>query len=101
MLLFEPDGDILPHNGEDICEWFNGGVTVEPDAVAASACGADIELGEQLEKHRFTSSKSLVVVAVVVEECCEHHDDDDDIMNEKKKTKIKIQFKFIAFKWTD
>ena len=73
MLLFEPDGDILPHNGEDICEWFNGGVTVEPDAVAASACGADIDLGEQLEKHRFTSSKSLVVVAVV-----DGDDDDED-----------------------
>ena len=64
-MLFELDGDILPQNGNDICEWFNGGVAVEPVAVVA-----DVELGEQREKHRFTSSKSLVVVAVV--------DGDDD-----------------------
>ena len=38
---------------------------MEPVAVVA-----DVELGEQREKHRFTSSKSLVVVAVV--------DGDDD-----------------------
>lgn len=53
------DDDILLQNGD---------VAVEPAAVVD-----DNELGEQREKHRFTSSKSLVVVAVV-----DGDDDDED-----------------------